>query len=150
MCIFFFFFFFEGMSWMGTQIWKWRTCAYWSAKLRDIQCKILLKKGDHCAWAPNKWVYFYGFQTNGGHSVWKNTNFMPKFAIWGFFFFFFFFFFAIIAPKITNLPKFMFCMQNFSISMYNSLQTWKKRGSLGVDWRKKGVIGHRIGVKKGL
>ena len=76
---------------------------------------------------------------NGGHSVCKNAISRQNLQ----------FFFVKIATKIVKFLKMRakrakIC--NFNVKFDTKVE---KRGSLGVDSIKKGVIGCRIGVKKG-
>ena len=62
---------------------------------------------------------------NGCHSVCKNVIFMPELA------------------NCTKSVK-------ISVILCKTIYPSRERRSLSVDWRKNGVIGCKIGIKKGL
>ena len=94
-------------------------------------------------WAQKKkkWgLFFVWTPKNGGHSVCKNEISRQNLQIF-------------LFKNCHKLVKFLkmrakrakIC--NFYVKFDTKVE---KRGSLGVDWIKKGVIGCRIGVKKGV
>ena len=124
----------------GTQIWKWRTSAYRRTKIGGIRCKISSKKGGQSVWAPKKKKKkknggFFGVDSQkwGSFSVQK-MPFQGKICTFS----------VEIATKSLNFQK-------FAINFYVKFDTKvEKRGSLGVDWMKNGVIGCRVGIKRGV
>ena len=123
----------------GTQIWKWCTSAYRRTKIGGIRCKISSKKGGHSVWAPKKWGLFWCGLSKMGLIQCAKMQFQGKICKFS----------VKIATKIIKFLK-MRAKRAKICNFYVKLDTKvEKRGSLGVDWIKKGVIGCRIGVKKG-
>ena len=106
-------------------------------KSRDIRCKISLKKGSFGVGSKNRIFSDVEFQKWGSFSM-RKCNFKPKFANF-----------------MLKLPQDLWISQH-AREVSKNLQFVKfdtkvvKRGSLGVDWEKRGVIGCNIGVKRGV
>ena len=112
----------------GTQIWKWRTSAYRRTKIGGIRCKISSKKGGHSVWAPKKWGLFCCGLPKMGVILCAKMQVQGKICKFS----------VKIATKSLNFSK---CARsakkncNFHVKFDTKVE---KRGSLGVDWIKKG------------
>ena len=110
-------------------------------KIGRIQCKISSKKGGviRCGHQKNGGLFWCRLPKMGVIPCAK-MQFQGKICQFSF----------KIATKSLNFSKCARSAQKFE-NFYVKFDTKvEKRGSLGVDWIKKGDIGCRIGVKKGV
>ena len=123
----------------GTQIWKWHTSAYRRTKIRGVRCKISSKKRGSFGVGTKKNGGFFGVDSKKikmGVIQCAKMQFQGKICKFS----------VKIATKSLNFSKWSAQKNcNFHVKFDTKVE---KRGSLGVDWIKKGVIGCRIGIKK--
>ena len=60
------------------------------------------------------------------------------------------FYVKIAAKMLKNFQNVCEARENLQFLCKILIQKWKKRGSLGLDWIKKGIIACKIVVKKGV
>ena len=106
-------------------------------QVAGIQCKILLKKGGYSVWAPKKWDLFWCGLPKMGVIWCAKMQFQAKICKF--------------YVKITaNFVNFL----NTGEAICNLCKIWYENGKKGGHWvwteEKRGVIGCKIGVKKGV